>query len=109
MPTLKDIQEKRKYPQEMLLMSGCPSCGLETNRVFVENIIDEITTLAFQGGEKSKEDMVLKEIDGMNETVKEYVGIGQWFGNWQNTPLVNEEDVYKILSSLKEKIISNSK
>lgn len=42
--------KKRKYPQEMLLMNGCPQCGLETNRNFVENIIDEITTLAFEAG-----------------------------------------------------------
>lgn len=48
--TLKQLQEKRKYPQEMLLMAGCPGCGLETNRQFVENIIDEITTIAYNAG-----------------------------------------------------------
>lgn len=33
---------KRKYPQEMLLMSSCPNCGQEVNQKFVEDTIDEI-------------------------------------------------------------------
>lgn len=38
--------KNREYPQEMLLMGGCPNCGEEVNRDFVEKTIDEIIDLA---------------------------------------------------------------
>lgn len=53
-------QEKRKYPQEMLLMGGCPNCGQEINRKFVEDVIDEIIDLALAEERKKIIEMIDK-------------------------------------------------
>jgi len=48
---------------------------------------------------------IVEEIDIAREEMKEEVGTGQWVGNWQNTPLINEADAYKVLDSLKAKLL----
>jgi hypothetical protein len=94
MPTLKDIQE---------LTSKAIRNGHFNDTHGLKDVLLEITTLAFQAGEKSKEDMVLKEIEKME---KMYI-----YDRTETNELYKAEcaGFHQALSSLKEKIISNSK
>jgi len=59
MPKQKESQN-RKYPQEMLLMGGCPNCGQEVNREFLEKTIDEIAGIAILKERKKIIDELMK-------------------------------------------------
>ncbi len=92
MPTLKDIQEEMNKKFDEIRKKPPTYEELIT-------FIESETTLAFQAGEKSKEDMVLKEIEEMYEKT---IGLPPYIA-------LNYEGRNDALSSLKEKIISNSK
>jgi len=93
MPTLKDIQEQKI--REIVYRNW--KLGDEVS-LYTE--IMEQVSLAFQAGEKSKEDMVLKEIKGMKKEI----------GHFLKCKMCSPKCGYnQALSSLKEKIISDSK
>ena len=99
MPTLKDIQEQEiKH-----FLEDCECTGYRCNHeisgkhyIIIPEDIHHITTIAHQ----ACLDMVLKEIDGMKQkhAFKVY-----------EIEDIKAEAVNQALSSLKEKIISNSK
>jgi hypothetical protein len=96
MPTLKDIQERSKIEFAKYLDYVDTVQGLGVYR-FDEKVIDEIIYLAFQAGI----DMVLKEIE-------------ERLGGFEDTTFEPQHKEYndgynQALSSLKGKIISNSK
>lgn len=102
MPTLKDIQEQemRQFLEDCECTGyRCPHEISGKHYIMIPEDIEHITTLAFQAGEKSKEDMVLKEIEEMYEKT---IGLPPYIA-------LNYEGRNDALSSLKEKIISNSK
>lgn len=92
MPTLKDIQE------EMIKRFDEIRKKPPTYEELITFIQSEIS-LAFQAGEKSKEDMVLKEIEKEKNIYHCFCNNGSCISHGYN----------QALSSLKEKIISNSK
>jgi len=99
MPTLKDIQEEmtKRFDEnfEEVILDQEVRIVVKGIKLFIESEI----SLAFQAGEKSKEDMVLKEIEEMYEKT---IGLPPYIA-------LNYEGRNDALSSLKEKIISNSK
>ena len=104
MPTLKDIQEQGE--KEFQDKFGIGYFSLRTPseiRNHFKSFLHQQTTLAFQAGL----DMVLKEIEGMKK--KKIVNM------LQDDEIFNENGMDGVigfnqaLSSLKEKIISNSK
>lgn len=92
MPTLKDIQEEMNKKFDEIRKKPPTYEELIT-------FIESETTLAFQAGEKSKEDMVLKEIEKEKNIYHCFCNNGSCISHGCNLAL----------SSLKEKIISNSK
>lgn len=61
---------KRRYSQEMLLMTGCPNCGQEINREFVEMVIDEIIDQAI----KQERQRIVDELKNCDATCPEAYG-----------------------------------
>jgi hypothetical protein len=102
MPTLKDIQEQemRQFLEDCECTGyRCPHEISGKHYIMIPEDIEHITTLAFQAGEKSKEDMVLKEIEKEKNIYHCFCNNGSCISHGYNLAL----------SSLKEKIISNSK
>lgn len=97
MPTLKDIQEKKS--EVMLLANTIFTNKASDSFQVLEMFIDKLTTIAYQAGEKSKEDMVLKEIEENKKRFSCAACCGAKCGHTMSC---------QALSSLKEKIISNN-
>jgi len=99
MPTLKDIQEEmtKRFDEnfEEVILDQEVRIVVKGIKLFIESEI----SLAFQAGEKSKEDMVLKEIEKEKNIYHCFCNNGSCISHGYNLAL----------SSLKEKIISNSK
>jgi hypothetical protein len=99
MPTLKDIQKQGKIGFRKLWGNITKDTQhLTTEKI--EDFLHQQTTLAFQAGEKSKEDMVLEEIE-------------ERLGGFEDTTFEPQHKEYndgynQALSSLKEKIISDN-
>lgn len=79
------VEGKRKYPQEMLLMSDCPNCGQEVNTAFVEKVIDDILHAERQVLVERVEELTwYRNDEGVTELE-------------ENTPYIKVDDIIKII------------
>lgn len=86
--------KKREYPQEMLLMGGCPNCGEEVNREFVEKTIDEIVGLAVS---KERERIVERV---MKDAEEKHSGHEDWeYGDCDCDSLYDYKDVINLINT----------
>jgi threonine synthase len=60
------MNTQKRYVEESLLMGGCPECGAEVNREFVEDTIDRIVARAkkeaFEEGVKAERERVVSNL-----------------------------------------------
>ena len=61
------MNTQKRYAEELLLMGGCPTCGADVNREFVEDTIDRIVARAKKEAFEEGRDIGMKADEELRE------------------------------------------